>query len=51
VQARIPLLLTPLIDGDIALRQPDQGQIYAPNWPTFIEFCGHYFRSPGFTKY
>lgn len=48
VKTRMPPPLTPLIDGDIAFRQHDQGHTDAPNWPTFIEFCGHYFRSPGF---
>lgn len=50
VKARMPPPLTPLIDGDIAFRQHDQGHVDAPNWPTFIEFAGHYFKSPGFTK-
>jgi hypothetical protein len=50
VKARMPPPLTPLIDGDIAFRQHDQGHTDAPNWPTFIEFCGHYFKSPGFRK-
>jgi hypothetical protein len=50
VKARMPPPLTPLIDGDIAFRQHDQGHTDAPNWPTFIEFCGRYFTSPGFRK-
>ncbi len=50
VKARMPPPLTPLIDGDIAFRQHDQGHTDAPNWPTFIEFCQHYFKSPGFRK-
>lgn len=50
VKARMPPPLTPLINGDIAFRQHDQGHTDAPNWPTFIEFCGHYFKSPGFRK-
>jgi hypothetical protein len=47
LKARIPPPLTPLIDGDIAFRQHDQGHTDAPNWSTFLEFCGHYFKSPG----
>ena len=39
-----------LIDGDVAFRQHDQGNTDAPNWSTFLEFCGHYFKSPGFKK-
>jgi hypothetical protein len=50
VKAKIPPPLTPLIDGDIAFRQHDQGHTDAPNWSTFIEFCGHYLKSPGFKK-
>jgi hypothetical protein len=46
-KARMPPPLTPLIDGDIAFRQHDQGHTDAPNWSTFIEFAGHYFKSPG----
>jgi hypothetical protein len=48
VKTRMPPPLTPLIDGDIAFRQHDQGHVDAPNWPTFIEFAGRYFKSPGF---
>jgi hypothetical protein len=48
VKAQMPPPLTPLIDGDIAFRQHDQGHVDAPNWPTFIEFAGHYFKSSGF---
>jgi hypothetical protein len=47
VKAKMPPPLTPLIDGDIAFRQHDQGHTDVPNWPTFIEFCGRYFSSPG----
>jgi hypothetical protein len=50
MKAKMPPPLTPLIDGDIAFRQHDQGHTDAPNWSTFIEFCGHYFKSPGFKK-
>ena len=44
VKAKMPPPLTPLIDGDIAFRQHDQGHTDAPNWSTFLEFCGHYFK-------
>jgi hypothetical protein len=50
VKAKMPPPLTPLIDGDIAFRQHDQGHTDAPNWSTFIEFAGHYFKSPGFKQ-
>jgi len=50
VKAKMPPPLTPLVDGDIAFRQHDQGHTDAPNWPTFIEFCDRYFRSPGFRQ-
>jgi len=50
VKAKMPPPLTPLIDGDIAFRQHDQGHVDAPNWPTFIEFAGRYFNSPGFKR-
>jgi hypothetical protein len=41
---------TALIDGDIAFRQHDGGHVDEPNWPTFIEFAGRYFKSPGFKR-
>jgi hypothetical protein len=47
VKAKMPPPLTPLMDGDIAFRQHDQGHTDVPNWPTFIEFCGRYFKAPG----
>jgi hypothetical protein len=47
---KIPPPLTPLIDGDIAFRQHDQGHTDGPNWSTFIEFARHHFKSPGFKK-
>ena len=50
VKARMPPPLTPLVDGDIAFRQHDQGHTDAPNWSTFIGFAGRYFKSPGFKK-
>jgi hypothetical protein len=42
---KIPAPLTSLIDGELAFRQHDQGHTDAPNWNTFIEFVGHYFRT------
>jgi hypothetical protein len=48
VLAEMPPPLTPLIDGDIAFRQHDQGHTDGPNWPIFIEFVRRYFSSPGF---
>jgi hypothetical protein len=50
IKAKMPPPLTPLIDGDIAFRQHDQGHTDAPNWPTFLEFCDRYFKSPGLKK-
>jgi hypothetical protein len=50
VRAKMPPPLTPLIDGDIAFRQHDQGHTDGPNWSTFIEFAGRYFKSPGLKK-
>lgn len=44
MKVKMPPPLTPLIDGDIAFRQHDQGHTDAPNWSTFLEFCGHYFK-------
>jgi hypothetical protein len=50
VKSRMPAPLTPLIDGDIAFRQHDQGHTDAPNWSTFIQFASRYFKSPGFKR-
>jgi hypothetical protein len=50
LKAKMPPPLTPLIGGDVAFRQHDQGHTDAPNWSTFLEFCGHYFKSPGVKK-
>jgi hypothetical protein len=50
VKARMPPIRTPLIDGDIAFRQHDREHTDAPNWSTYIEFVGHYFKSPGFKR-
>jgi hypothetical protein len=41
-----PPIETPLIDGDIAFRQHSGGHTPAPNWPTFLTFASHYFKTP-----
>jgi hypothetical protein len=40
-----PPIETPLIDGDIAFRQHSGGHTPAPNWPTFLTFASHYFKT------
>ena len=40
---KFPPVETPLINGDIAYRQHNQGHVQAPNWETFIEFAKRYF--------
>jgi hypothetical protein len=50
MKAKMPPPLTPLIDGDIAFRQHAEGHTDGPNWSTFLQFAGHYFKSPGFKK-
>ncbi len=47
IRSQMPPPLTPLIDGDIAFRQHDKGHTDGPNWPTFMEFLGRHFKSPG----
>jgi GH35 family endo-1,4-beta-xylanase len=39
-----PPLETSLTDSDIAFRQHSGGHTPGPNWPTFIEFMGRYFK-------
>ena len=39
-----PKVETALIEGEVAFRQHSQGHTPAPNWPTFIEFAGRYFK-------
>lgn len=41
-----PPMGTALIDGDIGFRQHTEGHTPLPNWPTFLEFAGHYFKAP-----
>jgi hypothetical protein len=50
VRTRMPPPLTPLVDGDLAFRQHDQGHTDAPNWPTFIAFAGRYFTAPAIAR-
>ncbi|MDP4261453.1 MAG: acetylxylan esterase [Bacteroidota bacterium] len=42
--AEYPPIGTTLIDGDIGYRQHEDGHTPVPNWPTFIEFAGKYFK-------
>jgi hypothetical protein len=39
-----PPIETALINGDIAFRQHKGGHTTAPNWETFLEFAGRYFK-------
>ncbi len=39
-----PSMETALIGGDIGFRQHSGGHTTGPNWPTFIEFAGKYFK-------
>lgn len=41
-----PPMQTPLIDGDLAFRQHNQGHTDVPNWPTFIQFASRYLKAP-----
>jgi len=43
---QFPPLETALITGDLGFRQHSGGHTPAPNWPTFLDFAGHYFQSP-----
>jgi hypothetical protein len=42
--SEFPKLETGLMDGEIAFRQHSAGHTPGPNWPTFIEFAGRYFK-------
>ena len=44
-----PPVETTLIKGDLGFRQHPYGHTPQPNWPFFLEFASHYFRSPGET--
>lgn len=39
-----PKVKTPLMDGDLTFRQHSGGHTPGPNWPTFIQFAGRYFK-------
>jgi len=41
----MPPMENALIEGDIAFRQHRFGHTTGPNWPTFLQFAGRYFRS------
>ena len=41
-----PPIETALIDGDLAFRQHPYGHTPVPNWPAFLQFAGHYLRTP-----
>jgi len=41
-----PPIGTALISGDLGFRQHTEGHTPLPNWPTFLDFGGHYFKTP-----
>jgi hypothetical protein len=41
---KYPAVETALIDGDLAFRQHAGGHTPAPNWATFIQFAGKYWK-------
>jgi hypothetical protein len=41
-----PPIGTALISGDIGYRQHTGGHTPLLNWPTFLDFAGHYFKTP-----
>jgi hypothetical protein len=43
---QFPPMGTALIDGDLGFRQHQFGHTPAPNWPTFLEFAGHFIHTP-----
>jgi hypothetical protein len=43
---QMPAVGTALIDGDLGFRQHSDGHTPLPNWPTFLDFAGHYFKTP-----
>jgi len=45
-----PAMGTALIEGDLGFRQHPFGHTPAPNWPTFLEFAGHFLHAPGEAK-
>jgi hypothetical protein len=42
----MPGVQVPLIEGDIAFREHEQGHTDVPNWPTFITFASRYLKAP-----
>jgi hypothetical protein len=40
----LPPIETPLTAGELAFRQHAGGHTSGPNWPTFLDFAGRYFR-------
>ncbi len=42
--SEFPQVETSLTIGDVAFRQHEGGHTPVPNWPTFIEFAGRYFK-------
>ncbi len=42
----MPAVQVPLIDGDVAFREHEQGHTDVPNWPTFIAFASRYLKAP-----
>jgi hypothetical protein len=44
--SQFPPMETALIDGDVAFRQHSGGHTTGPNWPTFIVFASHYWKTP-----
>jgi hypothetical protein len=43
--SELPAIETALSAGDIAWRQHSGGHTNGPNWPTFLEFAGHYLKA------
>ena len=43
--SELPPIETALSAGDIAWRQHSGGHTNGPNWPTFLEFAGHYLKA------
>jgi hypothetical protein len=43
--SELPAIETALSAGDIAWRQHNGGHTNGPNWPTFLEFAGHYLKA------
>jgi len=41
-----PPIGTALISGDLGFRQHTDGHTPLPNWPTFLDFAEHYFKTP-----